>query len=215
MRIPLEKRLKRQAHRDLAALQDKVVECMYSLEEGAVLHGGTAIWRCFQGNRFSEDLDFYAMPKKTFQAALENSLRTWNARLTKFRQTGNAIYAKVESGRVTVSLELALRREYPEPVATTYEKSDGGFLDVFTPSAEELLLEKLQAYRNRRLIRDIYDVYHLSRFVEGPAVAERTAKLLQGLPQPVDEQNLKNLVLTGAVPSFAQMMQALEKRFSP
>ena len=33
------------------------------------------------------------------------------------------------------------------------------------------------------------------------------------IPKPVDEQNLKNIVLFGAVPSFGQMVQALQRRF--
>ena len=59
MRIPLANKLKKRLHSETAFLQDEVIDIVYGLEPNAVLHGGTAIWRCYQGNRFSEDLDFY------------------------------------------------------------------------------------------------------------------------------------------------------------
>ena len=82
-------------------------------------------------------------------------------------------------------------------------------------SAEDVLLEKLAAFRGRRLVRDIYDVYHLSRLAGNEkGFKEKVAGQLVSLPQPVDEKNLNALVLSGAVPSFAQMADALRRRFS-
>lgn len=214
MEIPLHNRLKKQMHREMAALQDLVVEKMYSADESAVLHGGTAIWRCFKGSRFSEDLDFYLKPKESFRESIESALNAAGAKLSKFRQTGNAIYAKVEYGRSSMSLEIALRK-FPNPVASGYEKTDGTFIDALTPSTPALLLEKLDAYLSRRLIRDIYDVYFLSRQVkEDEAYNKKVSGMLEKLPKPADEQNLKNLILSGAVPSFSQMAEALKWRFS-
>ena len=44
----------------IASLQDYIVELIYSkLEPSAILYGGTAIWRCYGGMRFSENLDIY------------------------------------------------------------------------------------------------------------------------------------------------------------
>ncbi|MBM3309818.1 MAG: hypothetical protein FJY77_06125, partial [Candidatus Altiarchaeales archaeon] len=53
--IPLALRLKKQAHKKVAEAQDIIVRELYNVFDNAVLHGGTAIWRCYQGNRFSED----------------------------------------------------------------------------------------------------------------------------------------------------------------
>ena len=60
--IPLILRLKKAMHKEVAKAQDMVVEPLYRVFNGAVLHGGTAIWRCYNGNRFSEDIDVY-IPK--------------------------------------------------------------------------------------------------------------------------------------------------------
>ncbi len=213
MKIPLHNRLKRTLHKDIAELQDIVVETVYSLEENAVLHGGTAIWRCFGGNRFSEDLDFYIKPKADFKELLEKKLGLLGLKITKFRKTENAVYSKIEKEKVSVALEIALR-EFKKPAVSEYEKADGTSIDIFTPSADELLVEKLNAFKNRRLIRDIYDVFHLSRFSSNDEkFSKMVAGLLENLPKPADEQNLKNLVLAGAVPSFEQMAVVLKRRF--
>ena len=213
MGIPLYNRLKKQSHREIAALQDLVVDAVYAAQENAVLHGGTAILRCFQGQRFSEDLDFYFKPKESFKESLGNKLKSLNAEITKFRKTSNAIYAKVKSDRTEISLEIALR-SFGKPVASEYEKADGAFIDVFTPTAEELLIEKLSAYKNRKLVRDVFDVYFLSRVVDEKKIREKISGTLKELPRPIDEQNLKNIVISGAVPSFDQMTEKIKARLS-
>ncbi|MBI4043598.1 MAG: nucleotidyl transferase AbiEii/AbiGii toxin family protein [Candidatus Diapherotrites archaeon] len=215
MQIPLQVRLKRQFQRDVAQLQDLLVETTYALAPKAVMHGGTAIWRCFHGNRFSEDVDFYLPPPPAFQEAFAAHLENVNAHVTRFRKTPNSIYAKITRDRTTVSFEAALRK-FNNPVVSDYEKADGTRIAVLTPSPEVLLKEKLNAFQNRKLIRDIYDVYHLSGNINISGEERRLIfGQLETLPRPVDESNLKNIVLTGAIPAFEQMKQTLKKRFSP
>jgi predicted nucleotidyltransferase component of viral defense system len=57
--IPLILRLKRANHKELAKAQDIIVKALYETFNEAVFHGGTCIWRCYGGNRFSEDIDVY------------------------------------------------------------------------------------------------------------------------------------------------------------
>ena len=57
--IPLILKLKKKAHKDIAEAQDIIIRELYTLFDKAVLHGGTSIWRCYGGNRFSEDIDVY------------------------------------------------------------------------------------------------------------------------------------------------------------
>ena len=210
--IPLELKLKRQIHKDLARAQDMLVEIVYSLAENAVLHGGTAIWRCYHGNRFSEDLDFYLIPPKDFAERFKNHLRAQNAIIEKYKQTENAIYAKISFNGTTVRFEAALRKP-AHSISCTYEKIDGTFIDILTLSPEDLLIEKLTAYQNRMLIRDIYDVYHLGRIAslnKNQTIKIRAA--LESLPKPNDEKILKTLILSGVAPSYAQMVNEIRRR---
>ena len=128
MRIPLKNRLKRQSQVQLAELQDEALETVYSVFPNAVLHGGTAIWRCFQGNRFSEDLDFYASVEKDFRQKLEIELKKRGLLLTKFKQTENAVFAKISNNQTEVSIEIAVRKS-PEKVTT----KSGVIVDFLSP----------------------------------------------------------------------------------
>ena len=82
---PIIQQLKKQAHRDIARAQDLIVEVLFSIIASAVMHGGTAIWRCYQGNRFSEDIDVY-LPKDQ---------QKLNAFFQKLQQQGFQIEKKI------------------------------------------------------------------------------------------------------------------------
>ena len=58
-KIPLNLKLRKKEHKRIAYIQDILVEELYTLFPEAIIHGGTAIWRCYNGNRFSEDVDVY------------------------------------------------------------------------------------------------------------------------------------------------------------
>ncbi len=208
MRIPLEYRLKKRLHVEIGRLQDEVMDIVYLLEEKAVLHGGTALWRCYAGNRFSEDLDFYLKADEKFRKEFERKLKSRGLKLLKYKKTENAVYSKISDGNVEVRFEAALRKAKGFEVKE-YERIDGTYSNVFTLPAEKLLEEKIQAYLNRKLIRDLYDVFMLSSFVENK---KEIKEFLKKVPEPIDEKNLKIIVFSGAVPSFEQMVLALKRR---
>ena len=214
MEIPLQNRLRRRAHAQIALLQDEVADLAYSIFPRITFHGGTCIWRCYGGNRFSEDLDFY-LPRKDFSAEkLSESLSSRALALDKLKMTENLLFSKISSNEAQVRLEINFSAA-KRPVVRTYEKADGSHMDVLALSAEELLLEKIAAYRNRRLIRDIYDIYHLSGIAkEDGKATDGMQMLLQNPPKPLDEKDLRAIVYAGAVPSFAQMLEVLRGRFA-
>jgi len=209
MKLPLFNRLKKRQHRELALLQDEITDIVYRISDEAVLHGGTAIWRCYNGLRFSEDLDFYLIPDDRFKESLVHELNSRGLTISKFKKTDNSVFSKIVNNGVEARLEIALRtpKEF-EPKA--FEKTDGSFFDVFTLPAAGLMEEKMNAYSNRRIIRDFYDVYFLSNLIEPENFPSKKLKeFLGNLPSPVDEKNLKALVFSGAVPSFGQMLSVL------
>ncbi len=104
MNLPLEKRLKKRAHVELAYLQDELVEIMYSLDPKIILHGGTAIWRCLGGNRFSEDLDFYG--KETDRAEFLKAFESRGLQVEKLKSTDNLFFSKVTDGRSIARIEI-------------------------------------------------------------------------------------------------------------
>ena len=205
-------RLKKQLHRDIALLQDEVVELVYSIELNAVLHGGTAIWRCYSGNRFSEDLDFFIPKNEKFEESFKEAIKSRQLLLLKFKQTQNNIFSKISNGEIEVRFEAAFRKARQfEP--KSFEKIDGTFMDVFTLSPESLLVEKIEAFKNRMLIRDFYDIYFLSGIVSlNDGLEKSLNELVKKNISPVDEKSLKALVFSGAIPSFKQMLESIKKR---
>ncbi|MBU0636453.1 nucleotidyl transferase AbiEii/AbiGii toxin family protein [Candidatus Micrarchaeota archaeon] len=212
MRIPLKNVLKRQSHVQLAELQDEVVDLVYSVFPKAVLHGGTAIWRCLQGNRFSEDLDFYALVDRKFKQGLEEEIKKRGLFLAKFKQTQNTVFAKISNFQTEVSLEISVRKS-PEIISTSFEKTNGSSTEIFTLSPEELLKEKSAAYLNRGLVRDLYDVFFLLGKTDTIDRARKELeKLIKNSKAPVDEKNLKTLVFSGIAPSSKNMLEKIQKR---
>ncbi|MFH1751880.1 MAG: nucleotidyl transferase AbiEii/AbiGii toxin family protein [archaeon] len=209
MKMTLFNKLKKNAHRKIALLQDELVDIVYNISDKAVFNGGTAIWRCYSGNRFSEDLDFYFRPEENFKKDFVLELNSRGLELLKYKKTENTVFAKISNGETIVRLELAFREK--EHIVKTYEKADGTRINVFVLSPENLLSEKMSAYNNRKLIRDIYDVYFLSSIVTDVKINAKLKEFLKKPVKPVDEKNLKTIVFSGAIPSFQQMINSLKR----
>ncbi|MFH1285133.1 MAG: nucleotidyl transferase AbiEii/AbiGii toxin family protein [Candidatus Micrarchaeota archaeon] len=214
MILPLEKRLKKRLHIEIARLQDEVVEILYGVENDLVFHGGTAIWRCYQGNRFSEDLDFYCKNIEKVERQFREKISERGLTVLKFKKTANLVFCKISNGSTEIRVEInyAVKKK---AVVKNYEKTDGSLMDVFTLSPEELVLEKIGAYENRRFIRDIYDIYHLSNYLTEREMVKKEVVKLLALPKlPADEKNLKAIVYAGKIPSFKQILEELRRRFA-
>lgn len=198
MQIPLYNRLRKQAHRDIAAAQDLVLTSVYSRFPKAVLHGGTAIWRCYGGNRFSEDLDFY-IPSKSGIPEFFQDLKRQGLLIHKQRVKENSMYSLVEFNRAMVRVEALFLRK--ESILKEYELADGNITTVYTLTAEGLLLEKIDACLKRRKVRDLYDVFFLLRFARTrPRHLDKVASAEIG-----DEDILPALILTGPIPKVHEM----------
>ncbi len=68
MKIINETQLKR------AIVEDEIVELLLKHYENFVMHGGTAVWRCYGGNRFSRDVDFYSNLSPSEESVFQKQL---------------------------------------------------------------------------------------------------------------------------------------------
>lgn len=208
--LPLAVRLKRRAHKSVALAQDVLMAEVYGIFPDCVLHGGTAIWRCYGGGRFSEDIDAY-LPTHD-EGAVRRFRRGVIAKgmeELKFKATENTVFGKFEHSGAVVSFEAALRPS-PTHVVKPYEMLDGGFMLVNTLSPEELVLEKVSAYTSRRKVRDLYDIFFLLNLVnDKEKVLKSVAKMVREYRRPVDEGQLKVIVVAGAVPSSEDMLEGM------
>lgn len=205
MVIPITLKLKKASHKAIAFAQDIIVEQMYNFFPHVVLHGGTAIWRCYQGNRFSEDVDVYLDSREGVDEFFD-ALKAKGFALVKKRVKENSIYSALEFNRETVRFE-AVFKKIDNHLLKEYETAEGLFINVYTLSAEDLIKEKAAAYRKRKKIRDLYDVFFLLRHVK-----EKIDLNFEELAQvkPTDEENLKVLVISGPIPSVQDMLRYIE-----
>jgi len=210
MDLPIKNQLQKRSQIELAQLQDEVIDLVYSINQKAVLHGGTAIWRCYDGSRFSEDLDFYANPEPDFEKKLIQETTQRGLSATKFKKTSNTVYSKISNGKIIVSLEIALREK--KGTTVFYKNVNGTTLNILSLTKEELILEKALAFKNRKLIRDIWDVYFLMETASFEKIKNELKKTINEFDKPIDEKNLKILIYRGVAPTFKQMIESIQGR---
>ena len=210
--IPLEKKLKKKIHRQIALAQDILVDEIYRFFPKAVLHGGTAIWRCFGSNRFSEDLDFYlpSFSKDKLKQFLKELEGLGFSRL-KFNQTKNTLFSKFEYSEIIVRFE-AIRKRVKEYKTMPFEMIDGSSIIVNVLSPENLLKEKINSYLAREKVRDLYDIFFLLKFMKKDNQIKKVLNnFLKKYSPPKDEKDLKTLIISGAIPKTEDLLQEIKK----
>ena len=198
--------MKRVKHREIASAQDLIVEELFSIFDDAIMHGGTAIWRCYQGNRFSEDIDIYIQKNEERLNLLFSNLKKRGFLIEKRKISQNSLFSKLKLNNAIVRLEGIFKKQ--EGILKEYETVEGNLITVNTLSSEELIKEKINAYIKRQKIRDLYDVFFLLRHVKDKEKIKKNLKiLLKDFKKPIDEGELKILILEGLVPNVEKMVQ--------
>jgi predicted nucleotidyltransferase component of viral defense system len=212
MRIPLYQKLRKKSHKDIALAQDILVIELYKKFPDAVIHGGTAIWRCYGSNRFSEDVDIYLPKKYKNKKILEDffeQLKDSGLKLTKFKLTNDALFSKLIYGEAEIRLEAVFKEV--ESVLKSFELTDGNSINVLTLSAEDFILEKILAYKKRKMVRDLYDIYFLLNFVsDREKINNKLKDFVESIEKPLDEKNLPALIISGVSPKVDEMIKVVK-----
>jgi len=208
--IPLILKLKKARHKEVARAQDIIVEGLYTVFEKAVLHGGTAIWRCYKGNRFSEDVDVY-LPKDTLKInALFGNLEKKGFAIIKKKIGENSLFSTLQLSSVTVRFEAVFKLKGGS--LKEYETADGNLITIYALTPEELVKEKINAYLARSKIRDLYDIFFLLRHVKDKdEIVKELGKLIRNFKSPEDKEDLKVLIITGLVPDVKSMLEYIRR----
>jgi len=208
--IPLNLKLKKKIERDIAYAQDIIVGELYKFFPNAIIHGGTAIWRCYQGNRFSEDVDVYINKNLDKIEELFNSLKSKGFKIIKKRIKDNSIYSELDFNGIAARFEATFQDK--KPFSRKYETSESFFINVYTLSAEDLIIEKVETYLKRRKIRDLYDIYFLLNYAENKKAIENCLKkLIENYEKPKDEENLAGIIIMGAVPKSNELLTEIKR----
>ena len=133
----------------------------------------------------------------------------------RVKDTGRLVFFELASGELHLKVEVNYRKSGIRPIASRFENVDGTYAEVRTLSAEDFVLEKIAAYKDRRFIRDMYDIYILSDHVLEPSSIKKEAlAFLSTIEDPVDAGVLRTLIYSGPVPSFANMVEHAKGRFA-
>ena len=211
MKLPIAKQLKKQSQVQIALLQDEIIDVLYSLTDDLVFHAGTAIWRCYEGKRFSEDLDFYSQSFPGILTEFQESVVSHGLSFLRIEDNGNVIFSSIKNNNAMVRVGV----NHVSTVAgnqMAYELSDGSHVEVLSPTADQFINEKMLAYNDRRYIRDIYDIYHISTNYQLQASTRiNLMDFLSNLPSPIDEPLLRALVYTGLASTFENMIREMKR----
>jgi len=210
-RIPLQARLRREVHRKIAYAQDLILKEIYTVLNNAVLHGGTAIWRCYNGKRFSEDLDFYFPNDIQKINLIFEKLKENGFEIKKKKISENSVYSELELDRTSVRLEATFQKV--SGIICDYEMSDGNFMSVYSLTVEGFLNEKAKTYLKRFKVRDLWDVFFLLKSVENPKKIKEIKNLVENYKKPIDEDDLKVILLEGIVPSANEMIEYIKRKW--
>lgn len=210
MDAPIEVRLRNERQVALSRLQDVLVEALFEIEPRLVLHGGTAIWRCYSGNRFSEDVDLYATDAQMIKV---NNELTWalskrDAKMEYPIHTNRVI--QVFNSDARARLEAMNLPRGMKPVQMEYSRANGSRFFVNTLSLDDFIAEKARTYGKRGYVRDLYDIYHLTSLRNPSNRAKQVLRtFLEGIKKPTDTQKLQDLVYSGVAPSFETMVEEI------
>ena len=75
-----------------------------------------------------------------------------------------------------------------------------------------MILEKINTYLKRKKIRDLYDIFFLLNYVKRNRDIEKQLKnLIKNFEAPVDEENLNEVIISGAVPNSKQLLYEITR----
>lgn len=210
MELPISLKLKKRMHKDVAYAQDILVDSLYRFFPDAIIHGGTAIWRCYKGNRFSEDVDVYIKKNEKKIEELFAELEKKGFKIVKKRIKENSLYSVLDFNGTNVALEAVFKDE--SKFLKEYETYGGILINVYTLTPERLVQEKVETYIKRRKIRDLYDIFFLLRYVKDKEeVIGSIKKLIAEFEKPIDGENLNAIILSPPVPSTEEMLSHIER----
>ena len=210
-----------------AKLEDVLVELLYSRYKSLVFHGGTSIWRCYSGNRFSRDIDFYlnaktSKEKMKYYDDLSEFLKKSGFLMKEkgYESSTDTMHFLVESN---TKMKIDINFKYKNGTRVDYTKVDDSKIVVLSLSPSELLNEKIIAYNDKLNsaekfkhpeAHDLYDIYYLISLI-GKA-DETTVKNLRSLVDqingnpPPDMGSLGHLILAGLPPTFEMMINRIK-----
>ncbi len=210
------------SQKERALLEDALVDIVYDSFDNFVMHGGTAVWRCYGGNRFSRDVDFYANLDEQNESAFQKKIhkilidKGYPIREEKYNRNTRTLHIIVKGNGTTGKLDITFAHAKGD--AVDYARIDGSKRIIYVLGPEELLNEKIETYISKfksgnSEIHDIYDIMVLKDRVRIPRkkTLDSLAKMLDIVENspPKNEKQLAGLILSGVSIPFNGIIKSL------
>jgi predicted nucleotidyltransferase component of viral defense system len=177
---------------DLIKQEQFEIEVLDRLKSGRFLDsliftGGTMLRLCYGLNRFSVDLDFW-LYKKIDAEKYFDQLKDFFSKYYSIRDAEHKFYTmlfEISSKNYPRSLKIEIRKKF-EQVKTefsiAYSKHTNNQVMVRTLSLQEMMNSKIEAFFNRREIRDVFDIeFLIKKGIELKASKEEIERLFDGI----------------------------------
>lgn len=171
-----KKGLNNKEHIEKDYFQDLLLFNIYKKTNLLVFKGGTALYKFYGLQRFSEDLDFSLIKETTdIEKIISEAVNNIEgATIKDIKKTKNSMLIKVGFKGIitiynTVRIDINLKNDILEQFdVKTYVS---GYIDINPFSArvlslKEIVSEKVHALFAREKARDLYDLFFLLKFVE-------------------------------------------------
>jgi predicted nucleotidyltransferase component of viral defense system len=155
--------------------------------EKLIFVGGTMLRLCHGLNRFSMDLDFW-LAKKVNKNKLFDEINKYFSQFYKISDSANKLNTllfEFKSYKYPMNLKLEIRKEIKDietEQVIAYSKYSNIQVLLRAPTLNEMMNEKINAFLERKEIRDIFDIEFLYKkgieFKESP---EKLIKILNGI----------------------------------
>ncbi|MGB9934684.1 nucleotidyl transferase AbiEii/AbiGii toxin family protein [Thermodesulfovibrio yellowstonii] len=177
---------------DLEKQEQFEIEVLDKLKSGRFLDsliftGGTMLRLCYGLNRFSVDLDFWLYKKIDTEKYFEK-LREYLSVFYTIRDAENKFYTmlfEIRGENYPRTLKIELRKKVEKvktDMSIAYSKFSNIQVLVRTLSLEEVMKSKIEAFLNRKEIRDVFDIeFLLKKGVPLNAKKEDLQQLLEGI----------------------------------
>jgi predicted nucleotidyltransferase component of viral defense system len=182
----------------LYPLQDRILE-ICSHNPDLYLTGGTALSRFYLEHRLSDDIDLFIFIKKSDDLSIINNIkhagiiaRDLKGQFDKFYEVKDELYGEYYSRLVIknefTEVKIDFVREYNH--FGEFGRTDSGIL---LNNLEDMCGNKISAFEERAEIKDIIDLYYLSKRFP----IERMFEIANLKREPVQYENLLTINLFG------------------
>ncbi|ASI13815.1 nucleotidyltransferase toxin [Candidatus Mancarchaeum acidiphilum] len=212
MDLPILNILKRRSELETARLEDEVMSLLTGITDKMALHGGTAVWRCYNGKRFSTDIDVYIWAED-FKDKFIHAASGIGIDVTKFREKG-VTFINVRKDNSEIKIEP--RNVEKSALLMPYERVDGSKINILVLSPEDLILEKIDAYNDRRAYKDLYDITVLLNSVKQRNEIDRALQeFIKNIQTPNENvqsySEFKAVIYAGVVPTYQKMVEFIKR----